>query len=113
MVSQALLPNTEQPSNFSKTREASDLLCDISPAALGTPQCPVRQSSRRWGFNVKNQLKLNTSASVACEGGLDGGLLPFCPSARGLKCCREKNMLMQDLTPTAQSTHMHLHVPAT
>lgn len=42
-------------------------------------------------MDVKHQLKLNTSASAACEGGLDGGLLPFCPSARGLKCCEFLN----------------------
>lgn len=44
---------------------------------------------------MKHQLKLNTSASAAPEGGLDGGLLPFCPSARVLKCCREKSMFIQ------------------
>lgn len=41
MVSQAPVPNTEQPSNVSKTREASELLCDIPQPALGTPQCPA------------------------------------------------------------------------
>lgn len=44
---------------------------------------------------MKLQVKLNTSASAACEGGLDGGLLPFFPSDKGLKCCRGKNMLVQ------------------
>lgn len=44
---------------------------------------------------MKLQVKLNTSASAACEGRLDGGLLPFFPSARALKCCRGRNALVQ------------------
>lgn len=40
-----------------------------------------------------SQGKLSTSGSPACEGGLEGGLVSFLPSARTLKCCGRRKEL--------------------